>query len=131
MARVDDDVTSSILDYYCIDYNPNLDQQSILCPVHDEDNPSCSLNLDKGLFHCWSCGAKGNMINLIMEMGGIELRAIGFVESAQLYQVRVQTEVVEKARHVSLGQPRRDGISSYRPGAHEGNSGRFQDRSHG
>ena len=33
-----------------------------VCPFHEDTNPSLSLNEEKGLFKCWGCGAKGNII---------------------------------------------------------------------
>ena len=32
-----------------------------------EENPSMSINVDKGIYHCFSCGAKGNEINFIAQ----------------------------------------------------------------
>lgn len=32
-----------------------------------EENPSMSINVDKGIFHCFSCGAKGNEIQFIAQ----------------------------------------------------------------
>jgi DNA primase len=40
-------------------------QVLVLCPVHAENNPSCSVNTDKGLWNCKSCGAKGNIFDLV------------------------------------------------------------------
>lgn len=44
------------------------------CPKHEErtgyvdHNPSWSINRDSGLHHCWSCGYKGNVIGLVMDL---------------------------------------------------------------
>ncbi len=32
-----------------------------LCPFHDDHNPSLSVNLESGLYHCFACGAKGDV----------------------------------------------------------------------
>lgn len=34
-----------------------------LCPFHDDKNPSMRVSEEKGLFHCFSCGAGGDMIS--------------------------------------------------------------------
>jgi DNA primase len=39
----------------------------VLCPFHDE-RPSCSVNLAKCLFHCFSCHAKGNVLDFVHRM---------------------------------------------------------------
>lgn len=37
----------------------------ILCPFHNDTDPSCSVNLEKGLFHCFSCGVEGDKIKFV------------------------------------------------------------------
>ena len=38
-----------------------------LCPLHnDKKSPSLSISPDKQLFHCFGCGAGGNVIHFIM-----------------------------------------------------------------
>src|SRR5690606_19409863 len=37
-----------------------------LCLVHDEDNPSMNVQLDRGLWFCHSCGKGGDAYTLIM-----------------------------------------------------------------
>ena len=45
----------------------------ILCPFHAERTPSCSVSLGgsvpPGVFHCWSCHAKGRWPKLAAKMG--------------------------------------------------------------
>lgn len=38
-----------------------------LCPFHDDKNPSFVVSEDKGYYRCWSCGAKGDVFNYVME----------------------------------------------------------------
>lgn len=37
----------------------------ILCPFHNDTDPSCSVDLQKGLFHCFGCGAEGDKIQFV------------------------------------------------------------------
>lgn len=37
-----------------------------LCPFHDDSNPSMHVNDDKGFFHCFSCGAGGDVFGFLM-----------------------------------------------------------------
>lgn len=53
-----------------------------LCPFHDDKNPSMSVNAEKKVFNCFSCGTKGNVIyfvskyeNITMEQATIKLAA--------------------------------------------------------
>ena len=34
----------------------------ILCPFHADGDPSCVLNDDKNIFHCFGCGASGDIV---------------------------------------------------------------------
>ena len=38
-----------------------------LCPFHDDRNPSFTVNSEMGSYKCWSCGAKGDAFNWVME----------------------------------------------------------------
>jgi DNA primase len=62
-----------------------------LCPFHDDKrNPSFSVSPSKQFYYCFSCGAGGNAIKFLMEIGK---RSFGEVvlDLAKRYQVPVQT----------------------------------------
>lgn len=48
------------------------DQVKIHCPFHDDSNPSCGVNLSKKVFQCWSCKAKGNVLDFYARMEGFD-----------------------------------------------------------
>lgn len=41
-----------------------------LCPFHQEKTPSFTVSPKKGVFHCFGCGAGGNVITFIMKIEG-------------------------------------------------------------
>ena len=45
-----------------------------LCPFHDDKNPSMQVNEEKGLYHCFSCGAGGDMFSFLMEYRNLTFR---------------------------------------------------------
>ncbi len=63
-----------------------------LCPFHDDKNPSMHVNDEKGFFHCFSCGAGGDVFGFLMRYSNI-----GFPEALR--------ELARKAG-VSLPAPR-------------------------
>lgn len=42
-----------------------------LCPFHNEKTPSFTANDDKGFYHCFGCGAHGDIISFVMETEGL------------------------------------------------------------
>lgn len=45
-----------------------------LCPFHDEETPSFRVNNSKGLFHCFGCGAGGDLLDYLREIEGMAFR---------------------------------------------------------
>ncbi len=51
-----------------------------LCPFHNEKTPSFVVSEDKQLYHCFGCGAAGNVINFIMDIENLDfIDAVGFL----------------------------------------------------
>ena len=44
---------------------------SACCPFHSEKSPSFTVNDDKGFFHCFGCGAHGDIIGFVMRHDGL------------------------------------------------------------
>lgn len=42
-----------------------------LCPFHHENSPSFSVSPDKQVYHCFGCGAGGNVFSFLMEIEGL------------------------------------------------------------
>ena len=42
-----------------------------LCPFHNEKSPSFTVSEDKGFFHCFGCGAHGDVIGFVMRSEGL------------------------------------------------------------
>src|SRR3990170_1276820 len=38
-----------------------------LCPFHADSKPSFTVAPDKGIFHCFGCGAGGNVFSFLMQ----------------------------------------------------------------
>lgn len=43
------------------------------CPFHEDNHPSMGIDLNRGIYHCFSCGRKGKMESLYKEFTGIDL----------------------------------------------------------
>jgi DNA primase len=45
-----------------------------LCPFHGENTPSFSVSPEKQIFHCFGCGAGGNVFTFLMDYEGISFQ---------------------------------------------------------
>ena len=45
-----------------------------LCPFHNEKTPSFTVSDDKGFFHCFGCGAHGDIISFVMQKESIDFK---------------------------------------------------------
>lgn len=43
------------------------------CPYHKDKHPSCSIDVEKGLFNCFSCGQKGTLRRVFRDINGISI----------------------------------------------------------
>lgn len=70
-----------------------------LCPFHSEKTPSFRVSPEKKLYHCFGCGAGGNVFTFLMEMEGYTfLQAVQTV--GEKVGVRVHLETGEETRLV-------------------------------
>ncbi|MGE4219142.1 MAG: DNA primase [Alphaproteobacteria bacterium] len=46
-------------------------EHSGLCPFHKEKTPSFTVNEEKGFYHCFGCGAHGDVISFVMQTEGL------------------------------------------------------------
>lgn len=44
-------------------------EYNVLCPIHDDSDPSMDINVEKGVFICRSCGVKGSLKTLAHAIG--------------------------------------------------------------
>ena len=52
-----------------------------LCPYHDERTPSFYLYPETNTFHCYGCGAHGDVINLTQQLHGLDFKeAVGLLQ---------------------------------------------------
>lgn len=65
-----------------------------LCPLHnDKKSPSLSVSPDKQMFHCFGCGAGGNVIHFIQSAENLD-----FIDALRLLAQRVKLEMPEPGR---------------------------------
>ena len=60
------------------------------CPFHHEKTPSFSVNAADGYYHCFGCGASGDVIRFVQEYENVE-----FPQAVQMLASRAKLEVPE------------------------------------
>lgn len=68
-----------------------------LCPFHGESTPSFSVSPDKQIFHCFGCGAGGNVFSFLMEKEGFTFQeaAVKLAEKVNI-ELHIQTQATAK-----------------------------------
>lgn len=64
-----------------------------LCPFHSEKTPSFHVDPVRGFYHCFGCGAGGNVFSFIMQM-----ERIGFPEAVKQLAEKARIELPEWSR---------------------------------
>jgi DNA primase len=59
-----------------------------LCPFHGEKTPSFSVSPEKQIFHCFGCGAGGNVFSFLMDIEGIS-----FIDAAERLASRANIDL--------------------------------------
>ncbi len=62
------------------------------CPFHTEKTPSCQLYLEDNHFHCFGCGAHGNVIKFLMQAENID-----FMNAVEILSDRVGMTIPKRS----------------------------------
>ncbi len=62
------------------------------CPFHNEKSPSFFVNDDKGFYHCFGCGAHGDVIRFVVEQEGL-----GFIDAVKSLAAEAGLAVPEES----------------------------------
>jgi len=73
-----------------------------LCPFHAEKSPSFSVNGEEGLYYCFGCGAKGDVITFVREIEHLE-----FAEAVERLAGRAGIQIAYDDAAVSKERQRR------------------------
>jgi DNA primase len=76
-----------------------------LCPFHPEKSPSFSVNPDKQIFHCFGCGAGGNVFTFVQRQQGIS-----FPETVRLLAKRAGIAIPEPEAEDATAAKEKDAL---------------------
>ncbi|HVO26699.1 MAG TPA: DNA primase [Candidatus Margulisiibacteriota bacterium] len=72
-----------------------------LCPFHSEKTPSFTVNDERGLFHCFGCGAGGTVFTFVMRADRLE-----FLEVVEMLARRAGVTLPQRSERGPGGGPR-------------------------
>ncbi len=65
-----------------------------LCPFHNENSPSFSVSPERQIYHCFGCGAGGNVFKFIQEID-----RVSFVEAVTFLAQRASISLPQQSAH--------------------------------
>ncbi|KMT21664.1 DNA primase [Clostridium cylindrosporum] len=65
-----------------------------VCPFHSDKGPSLSVSREKQLYHCFGCGASGNVLGFIMRIKNIE-----FIDALRFLGEKIGVSIEQKKEH--------------------------------
>ena len=68
-----------------------------LCPFHNEKTPSFNVSRENSFFHCFGCGAGGDVITFIMKIENLD-----YVDAVKLLAERAGMTLPEDGAYVSF-----------------------------
>ena len=68
----------ALVETYGVQLKGGAIERAGLCPFHSERSPSFTVNVAKGFYHCFGCGAHGDAISFVQRIAGCD-----FVEACR------------------------------------------------
>ncbi len=86
-----------------------------ICPFHEEKTPSMSVDRGRGLYHCFGCGAGGDVFKFVEETGGVDFgEALDMLATkAGITLVRDPTDARKRGRRVAAIASLRRAVDVY------------------
>lgn len=83
-----------------------------LCPFHGENSPSFSVSPDKQIYHCFGCGAGGNVFSFLMDIDGLSFQEAA-VKLAELANIELKLEGTTASRNPQLPEGSKQMIDAH------------------
>ena len=80
--------------------NVSKGEYSICCPYCGEAKFHCGINPSKGLFNCWKCSEKGNIVRLVAK-----IKNVSFIEAKEIISPTSELKKVLEERNKVVEEP--------------------------
>ena len=68
-----------------------------ICPFHEDKNPSFHINEDKGIYHCFGCGAGGDIIGFLMRYKNVSFQE-ALEELARRAEIKIEKRYSQSSK---------------------------------
>lgn len=85
---------AKVLYYYGLIPDVNLNEYKIVCPFHEDVNPSMMVDLVEGNFYCYGCGKTGNALTFI--------KYLKHLDDIHALKVLVKIMRSKKCKHIKI-----------------------------
>ncbi len=103
-VRLSNDIVDVVGEYVRLTQKGN--SHTGLCPFHNEKTPSFHVSRDKQIYHCFGCGAGGNVISFVMQIENFSfveaLKHLAERARISLPEQELSTEAKEKLKNREL-----------------------------
>lgn len=100
----------------------NTDRLEGCCPFHDDTTPSLSVYPETQQFHCFGCGAHGDVLDFIQRIAGVNLiDALQELEQGQAFPAPIPQRTISAIARLPTPHPQKNMLSQQRSHAQADN----------
>jgi len=101
---------AKVLYYYGLIPDVDSDEQKIVCPFHEDVNPSMKVDLQDGSYFCFGCNCSGDSIRFVYEVE--KKNGLNELQSAIKHEKILRSNKVE-AIHIGLRKKRAKNLTQF------------------
>lgn len=99
---------AKVLWFYGLIDNVDAEEQKIICPFHEDANPSMIVNLKQGSYYCFGCNESGDALKFVQKMEKMRSKSNDLQGCKKFFQIiksdecsRIRIQRVEKVKKTS------------------------------
>lgn len=106
--RDEENALAKVLWFYGLIGNVDAEEQKIICPFHEDANPSMIVNLKQGSYYCFGCHESGDALKFVQKMEKMRSKSNDLQGCKKFFQIlksdecsRIRIQRVEKVKKTS------------------------------
>jgi len=105
LQSVEEVLSQQGIEYLVNANNPSEIAVRCFSGLHEDRNPSLSLNIEKGVFNCFSCGFKGNVQQFFEGLGVVQIPQLNTKLGFRIKKLKSKLEQIRSTGEVRLPEP--------------------------